>query len=91
MEKKVSLVGILSGIVVAFALFVVGCFFILLGISFLPIIGIVGGLAIMWVSLLFFRHIIAEGRDWKIVHSERHTSSALATLSQADRVVLTAE
>lgn len=61
MERRVSIVDRMAGMVVAAALIVVGLGFMVLGVSFLPLVGIFVGIAAISLSGNFlFPKAIAE-------------------------------
>jgi glycine cleavage system H protein len=53
MEKTVSIPDRLAGMIIAVALFVVGVGFIVLGVSLLPVIGILVGIPVLWLAWRF--------------------------------------
>ena len=53
MERAMSIQNRLAGMIVALALLVVGAGFMVLGVSFLPVIGLLVGVPIMWLGWRF--------------------------------------
>ncbi len=53
MERAMSIQNRLAGMIVALALLVVGAGFMVLGVSFLPVIGLIVGVPIMWLGWRF--------------------------------------
>lgn len=53
MERRVTVIERIAGMIVALVLFVVGLFFMLLGVTLLPVIGVFLGIGIIALSVRF--------------------------------------
>ena len=62
MEKQLSILDRAAVVVVATAFFLIGFFLLMLGVTFLPVIGIIAALPMMWLALRFLSPAVAISR-----------------------------
>jgi len=62
MKRKPSILDRAAVVVVSAAFFLIGFFLLLLGVTFLPVIGIVTALPMMWLALRFLSPAVTIGR-----------------------------
>jgi hypothetical protein len=65
MEKKPSILDRAATVVVAAAFFLIGFFLLMLGVTFLPVIGILTALPIMWLALRFLSPAVTISRAYE--------------------------
>jgi hypothetical protein len=55
MEKRFGMLDRVAGLLVGFAFIIIGMLLLLLGLTFLPVIGVVMAVPVMGMSISFFR------------------------------------
>ena len=90
MERRVNVIERIAGMIVAMALFVVGLFFMLLGVTLLPVFGILLGFAIIALSVYFY-DLDATAEHDVITLAEAETFCPWPPISTGEEIGLTAE